>query len=140
VTVLFLGAASLTVSVLTARLTVSFMISLLIALGLAVGLSLIAIYLQAPSLPSVVTLAGVPFQTGNPSVALTPLAQVDPFVALLSALPDGTGGTLLGSLGTVNHAFGLPWQLPLWGAYALLTVVLSLGLILAAGALVRRER
>ena len=140
VTVLFLAAASLTVSALTARLTVSFMLSLLVALTLAVGLSLLAVYLQAPSQPSVITLAGVPFQSVNPPSPLSPLTQADPLVALLSALPDGTGSTPLGDLGTVNHAFGLPWQLPLWGAYAIIMGILSLALAGATGALVRRSR
>jgi ABC-type transport system involved in multi-copper enzyme maturation permease subunit len=137
VTVLFLGAISLAVSALTARLTVSFMVSMLIALLLTVGLSLLALYLQAPGQLGVVTLGSVPFQTINQPAPLTPLAQIDPFVALLSALPAESGGTLLGRLGTVHHAFGLPWQLPWWGAYTLLAGVLSLALMLATTRLVR---
>ena len=137
VTVLFLGAISMTVSALTARLTVSFMVSILIALLLTVGLSLLALYLQAPGQLGVVTLGSVPFQTFNQPSPLTPLAQLDPLVALLSALPAESGGTLLGQLGTVHHAFGLPWQLPWWGAYTLLAGVISLVLILTTTRLVR---
>jgi ABC-type transport system involved in multi-copper enzyme maturation permease subunit len=137
VTVLFLGAISLAVSALTARLTVSFMVSMLIALLLTVGLSLLALYLQAPGQLGVLSLGGLPFQTFNQPSPLTPLAQFDPLVALLSALPGESGGTLLGPLGTVNHAFGLPWQFPWWGAYTVLAVVTSLILILATTRLVR---
>jgi ABC-type transport system involved in multi-copper enzyme maturation permease subunit len=137
VTVLLLGAISLAVSALTARLTVSFMVSMLIALLLIVGLSLLALYLQAPGQLGVVTLGSVPFQTINQPVPLTPLAQIDPFVALLSALPAESGGTLLGGLGTAHHAFGLPWELPWWGAYTVLAGVISLVLMLTTTRLVR---
>ena len=136
-TVVFLGATTLAASALTARLTVSFMVSMLIALALAVGLSLLTVYLQAPGQLSVLTLGGIPFQSINPPSPLTPFAQLDPLVALLSALPAETGGTLLGGLGTIDHAFGLPWQLPLWGAYALLVGMISLVLVLATTKFVR---
>jgi ABC-type transport system involved in multi-copper enzyme maturation permease subunit len=137
VTVVFLGAISLAVSALTARLSVSFMVSMLIALLLTVGLSLLALYLQAPGQLGVLTLGGLPFQTTNQPSSLTPLAQLDPLVALLSALPAESGGTLLGGLGTVNHAFGLPWQLPWWGAYTVQAGVISLALLLVTTRLVR---
>lgn len=137
VTILFLGAISLAVSALTARLSVSFMVSMLIAQLLIVGLSLLALVLQAPGQLGVLSLGGLPFQTNNQPSPLTPLAQLDPLVALLSALPAESGGTLLGGLGTVNHAFGLPWQLPWWGAYTVLAGVISLALILATTRLVR---
>lgn len=136
-TILFLGAISLTVSALTARLSVSFMVSMLISLLLIVGLSLLALDLQAPSQVGVLTLGGLPFQTTNQPSPLTPLAQLDPLVALLSALPAESGGTLLGGLGMVNHAFGLPWRLPLWGAYTVLTGGLSLLLMVGTTGLVR---
>jgi ABC-type transport system involved in multi-copper enzyme maturation permease subunit len=138
VTVLFLGAVSLAVSALTARLVVSFMVSMLIALSLAVGLSLLTLYLQSPGQPGVVTLAGIPFQSSNTPSPLTPFAQLDPVVALLSTLPSDAGGPLLGGIGTIDHAFGLPWQLPLWGAYALLAGAISFGLLLLTIGLVQR--
>ncbi|MGI8825129.1 MAG: ABC transporter permease [Chloroflexota bacterium] len=136
-TVLFLGAISLTVSALTARLSVSFMVSILIALLLIGGLSLLALYLQSPSQIGVLTLGGLPFQTGNQPAPLTPLAQLDPLVALLSAVPAESGGTLLGGLGTIHHAFGLPWQLPWWEAYSVLAGLISLLLILGTTRLIR---
>jgi ABC-2 type transport system permease protein len=136
-TVLLLGAISLTVSALTARLTVSFMVSMLLALLLIVGLSLVVLYLQAPGQIGVLTLGSLPFQTLNQPPPLSPLAQLDPLVALLSALPDESGGTLLGGLGTVHHVFGLPWKLPLWGIYTVLAGVFSLMLVLVTTRLVR---
>lgn len=137
VTVLLLGTVSLTVSALTSRLSVSFMVSMLMALLLIVGLSLLSLYLQAPGQIGVLTLGGLPFQSANQPSALTPLAQLDPLVALLSALPDGSGSTLLGDVGTINHAFGLPWKLPWWGAYSILAGALSLLLVVATTRLVR---
>jgi ABC-type transport system involved in multi-copper enzyme maturation permease subunit len=137
-TVLLLGAESLVVSALTARLSVSYMISMLVALLLTVGISLLALYLQSPGQPGLLTLGSIPFQSINPPAPLTPLAHLDPFVALLSALPADSGGTLLGSVGTVDHTFGLPWTLPLWGSYTVLSVLVSLLLILAAIWVVRR--
>lgn len=136
-TILLLGTASLAVSVLSSRLTVAILVSLLVALALAVGLTCLAVYLQAPGEPSALTLASLPFQSYNTPVPLSPLSQVDPVVALLSTLPAESGGTLLGDLGIVHHAFGLPWQLPLWGAYALLSAVLSLALLALATVLIR---
>lgn len=137
-TVLLLGAESLVVSALTARLSVSYMISMLVALLLTVGVSLLALYLQSPGQPGLLALGSIPFQSINSPSPLTPLAHLDPFLALLSALPADSGGTLLGPLGTVNRTFGLPWTLPLWGAYTVLAVLFSLLLILAAARLVRR--
>jgi ABC-type transport system involved in multi-copper enzyme maturation permease subunit len=131
-TVLLLAASSVAVSALTARLTVSYIFSMFVALILAVGLSLVAVYLEGPGQNSVVTLGGVPFQSTDPPSPLTPLAQLDPLAALLSALPDNGGGTLLGRLGVIDHAFGLPWQLPLWGAFALLAAAISIVLVGAA--------
>src|SRR5947209_764973 len=107
-TVLLLGAISLAVSALTARLTVSYMASTLIALLLTLGLSFAVLYLQVPGQLGVLTLGGLPFQSLNQPSPLTPLAQLDPLVALLSTLPAESGGPLLGGLGTIHHAFGLP--------------------------------
>jgi ABC-2 type transport system permease protein len=136
-TVLLLGATSLTVSALTARLTVSYMGSMLIALVLTFGLSFVVLYLQAPGQVGVLTLSGLPFQTLNQPSPLTPLAQFDPLVALFSALPAESGGPLLGGLGTIHHAFGSPGQLPLWGGYIILAAVISVVLVFATIRLVR---
>lgn len=136
VTMLLLAAISLVVSALTARLTVSYMLSTLIALALTVGISLLALYLQAPGQLGMTTVAGVPFQSINPPSALTPLAQIDPLAALLSALPSTSGGTMLGSVGMVSRAFGLPWHVQLWGVYGILAVAISLVLILMTTRLV----
>lgn len=137
VTVLLLAAMSLTVSSLTARLTVSFMISLLIALTLVIGLSLVILYLQAPGHPGLLTLSSVPFQSGQSTAPLPPIAQMDPLLALLSALPSRSGGPLLGPPGVIHHAFGLPWRLPLWGAYSLIAGMISVVLVLITPRLLR---
>jgi ABC-2 type transport system permease protein len=138
VTILLLGVISLIVSALTPRLVVSFMVGLFVSLLLTVGLAVLALYVQAPNGPGVLSLSGIPFQSENSPSVLTPFAQLDPLIALLSALPNGSGGNLLGGIGTVHHAFGLPWRIPLWEAYSLLAVVLSILLFLAAvGVIVR---
>jgi ABC-type transport system involved in multi-copper enzyme maturation permease subunit len=136
-TVLLLGAASVALSALTARLVVSIMTGLFIALSLAVGLTMLTVFLQAPGQTSIITLAGIPFQSSSPSATLTPLAQLDPFVALMSAVPAEAGGTILGGLGTIDHAFGLPWQLPLWAAFGVLSLVLSALLVLVTAVIIR---
>jgi ABC-2 type transport system permease protein len=137
VTILLLSSTSLVVSALTARLTVSYMISMLVALALTIGISLLALDLQAPDSPGILTLGAIPFQSQATPATLTPLAQLDPLAALLSAVPGESGGALLGSLGTVSHAFGLPWQMPLWGAYSVLCLILSFVLALVATRLIR---
>jgi ABC-type transport system involved in multi-copper enzyme maturation permease subunit len=124
-TVVFLGAISLTVSALTARVTVSYMGSMLIALLLTVGLSLLVLYLQVPGQFGVMSVAGVPFQSFNQPAPLSPLAQLDPLVAVLSTLPADSGGPFLGGLGIVHHAFGLPGQVPLWAVYIVLAAIIS---------------
>jgi ABC-type transport system involved in multi-copper enzyme maturation permease subunit len=123
-TVLLLGTASLLVSALTRRLAAAMIISNVIALILGVGITLLAAYLEnwgnqqysvpGPQGPHLLPLA-----------PLTPLAQVDPFVALASALPGNDGGSFLGGLGTVHHAFMLPVTLQLWSVYAIIAAVAS---------------
>lgn len=130
-TVVLLAATSLAVSALTSRLSVSYMLSLVVALTLSAGISLLTLYLQAPRRAGVLTLGSIPFESIDTPSPLPPLAHLDPLVALLSALPSEAGGTLLGPLGIVHHAFGLPWQLPLWGAYAVAAGLMSLLAVLA---------
>lgn len=129
-TVVMLSAVSLAVSALTARLTVSYMISMLLALALVVGLSLIAIYGEAGAQLGPVAVGSLPFLSSASTTPLTPLAQIDPLIALLATLPADSSGSLLGDLGTIHHAFGLPWTLPLWGAYLVLSLAISLAAML----------
>ena len=131
-TILLLSSIGLVISALTARLTVSFMVSMLIALALTVGLSVLTLYQQSPGQVGILTVGGVAFNSGDTPSPLAPFAQCDPLMAVLSALPADGGGSLLGPVSTINHAFGLQWQLPLWGAYCLLSGLISLVLILAA--------
>jgi ABC-type transport system involved in multi-copper enzyme maturation permease subunit len=149
-TILFLGVTSLFVSVLTGRLAVSMIVSNIVALFLSIGLGLLTLYLASQSQygsqggPVRVFFKGgigVPVYAyggggppGPPNPTMTPLAQLDPLVALVSALP---GSPLSGRLNTVNHAFGLPLKLPVWGAYTVLALLLSLLLFLATAWLIR---
>lgn len=135
VTVILLGVTSLFVSALTPRLAVSMVVSNVIALVLGIGLSIMTVYLTSTSQSAPVC---GPRGCGPPHPPiLTPFAQIDPLVALLSALPNGTGGTLLGSIGVIHHAFGLPVKLQLWEAYSILAAVSSVILLLLTTWLVR---
>jgi ABC-type transport system involved in multi-copper enzyme maturation permease subunit len=136
-TILLLATISLLVSALSRRPTVSMVISSVISLALGVGLSLIAIYLEARSQITGPTDLGSFASLPPDAPALIPLAQLDPLVALLSVLPNGNGGTLLGDLGSIHHAFGLPLLLPLWVAFAALSVVVT-ALVLALATLLVR--
>ena len=131
VTILLLASTSLLVSALTTRLTVSYMAGMLVALLLVVGLSILTVYLEATNQLAPISLGSLPFLSGGAQGPLTPLAQIDPLIAVLSAVPSDSGGTLLGGLGKIHHAFGLPWTLRLWQAYSLIGVIISAVLVLA---------
>lgn len=131
-TVVLLGIISLFISVLSYRPTVSVIISGAVSLLLGVGISLLVIYLEAgpqeSGLAALTNLGSLP-----PDLPpLTPLAQIDPLVVLLSVLPNGNGGALIGDLGSIHHAFGLPLRLPLLAAFCLLTVAISATLLAAS--------
>jgi ABC-type transport system involved in multi-copper enzyme maturation permease subunit len=135
VTVLLLGVVSLFVSALTPRLAISMVVSNVMALMLSVGLSLLTAYLFATSQrPPVCGPTGC--QPPSQPV-LTPFAQIDPLLGLLSALPNGSGGTILGGLGTIHHAYGLHLTLPLWEAFCIVGVALSVVLLLLTTLLIR---
>ncbi|HZU11307.1 MAG TPA: ABC transporter permease subunit [Chloroflexota bacterium] len=129
-TVLLLGMSSLFISALTRRVAASMVISNIVALAISVGIGLFTIYLEQPTRPQ--------FGPNGPIVPpLTPLAQIDPLIALLSALPNTTGGTVLDGIGQIHHAFGLHVTMPLWGAFCLLAILISAVLFLLTAALVR---
>jgi len=145
VTILFLGVISLFVSALTSRLAVSMIVSNIVALFLAVGLTLFAGYLGTQGQTTQgyfgkVFVGGSVIFRGGPAPnipvqpTLTPVAQIDPVIAVISALP---GGMLSGRMNIVHHAFGLHWQLPLWGAYTVIALFLSVALFFATAFLVR---
>ncbi|MDQ2744357.1 MAG: ABC transporter permease [Chloroflexota bacterium] len=135
VTILLFGVISLFISALTPRLAVSMVVSNVIALMLSVGLSLLAAYLVGTSQHG--SICGPRGCSPPPQPVLTPFAQIDPLVALLSALPNGTGGTLLGGLGVIHHAFGLHLKMQLWEAYCIIGPVASIVLLLLSALLVR---
>jgi ABC-2 type transport system permease protein len=127
VTVVLLTIVSLAVSILSRRPLAAAVVSSAISLFLGFGISLAVIYLETDrQIAGVTNLSEL--GTLPEASPLTPLAQLDPFVALLSALPDGNNGTLLGDLGSVHHAFGLPLLLPIWLAFVVVTLVLAIAL------------
>jgi ABC-2 type transport system permease protein len=119
--ILLLSAVSLFASAVSRRVTTALVLANTVALVLGFGLTVLTIFLQNWSKQAT---------TGSHAPELTPLAQLDPFVALASALPTSRGLSYLGHLGTINHAFGLLGTRPLWEAYSLLAVVISLVLII----------
>lgn len=136
-TILLVGVASLFISALTRRLAVAMIVSNVLALGIAGAISLLALYLEDWGQQTYGPSFGPNGPTASPLPPLTPLAQIDPLAALASALPSSTGGSFLGGLGAVRHAFGLPLTLDLWTAYALLATVISLLLLTLTTILVR---
>lgn len=146
VTIIFLGVISLFVSVLTSRLAVAMIVSNIVALFLGVGLTLFAGYLGGQTQTSqgyfgkvFVAGGGVIYRGGGGLVGpvqptFTPVAQIDPVIAVISALP---GGMLSNRMNTVHHAFGLHWQLPIWGAYTVIALFTSVILFFATAFLVR---
>jgi ABC-2 type transport system permease protein len=130
-TILLLGVISLLVSALGRRVTVTMIVSNVLALLIGVGLSLLTLYLENWGSP-----AYGPRGPIKPP-PLTPLAELDPFAALLSALPGTTSVSQLGQLQIVHHAFGLPFTMHLWEAYFILATVLSVVLLAITTLVVR---
>lgn len=131
-TVLLLGVMSLCISALTRRLALAMVASNLMALLLGVGITLLALYLQ-----NLGAQAGPGSAAGQRAPPLTPLAEIDPLVALGSALPSQNGGSYLGGLNTVTHALLLPWSMPLWEVFTYLVLVLSAVMVMVTTLLVR---
>lgn len=135
-TVVLLGVLSLCISALTRRLALAMVASNLIALLLGVGVTLLALYLQNWGSQSIQQFGPRgPIAASAPP--LTPLAEIDPMVALASALPNQNGGSFLGGLNSVHHALLLPWSMPLWEAFTFLVVVLSVVMVTVTTLLVR---
>jgi ABC-2 type transport system permease protein len=132
--VLLLGTASLFVSALTRRVAASMVVGNVVALLLAVGITILAAYLENWGNQQFVPGLGRP----APIPPLIPLAQIDPFVALASAMPNSNGTSFLGNIGTIHHAFLLPMTIHIWGAFAILSVVFS-AILLALTTLVARH-
>jgi ABC-2 type transport system permease protein len=135
-TVVLLGVLSLCISALTRRLALAMVASNLIALLLGVGLTLLTLYLQNWG-SATVQQYGPHGPRGPFTPPLTPLAEIDPLVALASALPNENGRSYLGGLNTVHHTLLLPWTLPLWGAFTVLAIVLSVVMVAVTTFLVR---
>jgi ABC-type transport system involved in multi-copper enzyme maturation permease subunit len=137
-TALLLGTVSILVSAVTRTRRAAIIASTCIAFVLGAGVTLLAAILEnwgtqlysppGPQGPQLLPLAG-----------LTPLAQIDPFVALGSVLPGTSGGSFLGGLATVHHAFGLPLTAPLWLVYAGIAAAASAAILALTARMVRRE-
>lgn len=129
VTVLLLTVMCLFVSAVAQRPTPALVVSGIASLLLGFGLTFAAMALESwPQISGTTDFGSlVALSPGAPP--LTPLAQVDPLLALLSALPSGGGETVLGSAGLVHHAFGLPLNLPLWGAFSVLALAVMIVLV-----------
>jgi ABC-type transport system involved in multi-copper enzyme maturation permease subunit len=137
-TILLLGTASLFVSALTKRLAVSMIVSNVLALALGVGLSLLTAYLYSTAQATNTVSRGFGLSQGPPTDPnLTPLAQIDPLIALLSALPTGSGSTVLGDLGDIHYGLFFPKTIHLWQSYVFLSLVLTALLLVATTLLVR---
>jgi ABC-2 type transport system permease protein len=136
-TVVLLGVLSLCISALTRRLALAMVVSNLMALLLGVGITLLTLYLQNWGSQSTQQYGPRgPLPQSTPP--LTPLAEIDPLVALASALPNQNGTSYLGGLNAVHHALLLPWSMPLWEAFTVLVVVLS-GVMVAVTTLLVRS-
>jgi ABC-type transport system involved in multi-copper enzyme maturation permease subunit len=136
-TVLLIAVISLFVSVLTWKPATSVIVSVVLSIFLGVGLSLLILFLEAEQQGAGLTILN---QLGSLPPDMHPLtawAHVAPMLALLSALPNGRGGTVLGGLGQVHHAFGLPWTISLWAAFCLLSLALSILLVALSSLLIR---
>lgn len=133
VTAVLLTVTSLFVSVLsrhpTAAVIVSSMVSLLLSFGPALAAMLLDPRLRAIGLTDLSQLG--PAVSGASSLGV--LMQVDPLVTLLSVLPNGHDGTLLGGAWLVHHPFGLP---P-WGVFSLLTLAVLILLTTLCTLLIR---
>jgi ABC-2 type transport system permease protein len=129
--VLLLCGLSLLVSMASRRPAVSTIIGVTAGLILGIGLTLVVALLETGSHLQNIVYSGGQGPLGLGNAALSPIAQIDPLIALLSVLPNGGNSTLLGSLGRIHHAFGLHRTIPMAEAFA----ILSIGTMLLATAL-----
>jgi ABC-type transport system involved in multi-copper enzyme maturation permease subunit len=132
-TAVVLSATGLFVSSLTRRQGHSMMIANLVAAAVGLGLTLVTLYFEDWGVQATGPSGALPLPP------LTPLAQLDPVVAVASALPAGSGGSMLGGLDHVRHAFGLPLELPVWAAYCIIVLLLSVFLVSLTSLSVRRS-
>jgi ABC-type transport system involved in multi-copper enzyme maturation permease subunit len=138
-TILLLSALSMLVSALSSRPIVCVIVSNVVSMVLGLGLSLIVVYVESGQQTTAFSDLSQFASFSQNSSPLPPVAEIDPLIALMSVLPSGHGGTVLGSLGTVQHAFGLPLRLPLWGAFGLCALAVSIALLGLSTVFVRRR-
>lgn len=119
-TILLLGSATILISAIGKRVIGTLVMANTLALLLALGLTLLTAYLQNWA---------AQHATGQPAPPITPLAQIDPFVALASALPNARAEPYLGKIGLVHHPFFLPATLLWWEVYVILALCCSAVLV-----------
>jgi ABC-2 type transport system permease protein len=134
-TALLIGSMSILISSVSRRVVGSVIAANLAALVPTVGLTLLTVYLETTERDAYYATYhhySVPFYP-----PLTPFAQLDPLIAMVSALPNPNGGSYLRHFDLVHHAFGIFGTMPMWEAYSILTPVVSFGLIVLAGRVAR---
>jgi ABC-type transport system involved in multi-copper enzyme maturation permease subunit len=137
-TIVLLGAAALLLSALTSRALISVVGAVAVALLLTIGLFYWGLHVAAPDAPAPFGPGYDPSQFDYAS-PLVPPALIAPLFALLSALPDASGGSLLAGLGTIHHPFGVGVTAAVWQLYLPLVAFLSLILVICTARLVRPE-
>jgi ABC-type transport system involved in multi-copper enzyme maturation permease subunit len=135
-TISLLCVISLVVSAVSPRPATSVIVSVVVSILLGFGLSLLVLLVESEQQGTGITILTQLGSLPSDIPPLAPWAHVDPMVALLSTLPNGRGGTLLGRLGQVHHAFGLPWTIPLWAAFCLLSLAISVLLLALSSVLI----
>jgi ABC-2 type transport system permease protein len=121
VTAILIGSLSIFISSLSRRVATAIIVANVTSLVLALGFSIIEIFLQ-----------GAMRSSSGRWPALSPLAQLNPVVALLSALPKQGGGSYLGQLNWVHDSFLIFGTIPYWESYAIVGSVLACALTLLA--------
>jgi ABC-type transport system involved in multi-copper enzyme maturation permease subunit len=122
-TVVVLVAVGLFISSLTRRSAHAIVVAYVVALVAGVGLTIVTLYFEDWGVQATGPSGSLPLPP------LSPLAQLDPLVAVASALPSASGGSMLGGLDRVRHAFGLPLQMPVWTAYCIIALIVTLFLV-----------
>jgi len=120
-TALLVGSMSIFISSVSRRLATAVIVANVGVLVLTLGLSLLEVFLQS---------AMRPINGGYPP--FSPLTEINPLAAILSALPDPNGSWYLGDHNWVHHAFIVFGTIPLWEAYSVVATAVSVAFILLA--------
>ena len=69
----------------------------------------------------------------------SPLAEINPLIALSSALPNPNGGRYLGGLNWVHHFLLVLGTVPIWEAFAIVSAIIS-GVLVGLATFFARSR